>query len=172
MSLPTTSIRTVVKRRLFDLIKEAAPLRLDGSGQVQVLYGPNLRELQDETIWLGAIEGNMEIPVMGGSRVRRNDTFSIDVLCMVRSPNLIDEPDDAQLTADTQAEAMAAVVQEIVAASPGLGSGGEWEDVEGGVLMSGVGEFSGPSPLDLSEAGLGVWAAACVVKVDVQTRLI
>jgi hypothetical protein len=164
MTMPTTSIRVACKQALYELIRDNAPFRYDGSGPVQVLYGPNIRELENESIWIGAIEGRQEFAVFGAPRARRNDSFLIDVWCGVRIP-LVDD----QYAADGQVELQLHAVEEILATSPGIGT--SWTDVIDGVLNAGIEDFNGPSPADLSESGLGVWHSAAVLRVRVNTRL-
>jgi len=170
MSEPTTSIRVTVKQRLYDLIAASPPERLDGSAGVQVLYGPNVRELENESIWIGAIEGRSEPAVIAGgpgTRIRRNDSFVVDIWCGVRAPLL-----DDQQAADNQCAALVAAVEDVLAANPGLGQTGVNTDKLDGVLSAWIEDFNGPSPADLTESGLGAWHSAAVLRIRVNTRLI
>jgi hypothetical protein len=169
----TALIRATLKRALYDLIVQEAPARADGSGPIQVLYGPNVRDLEDEVIWFGAVEGAVSYPVLAGGapRVHRQDEFTMDVWIGVRSPIHADDDSDAGpfSAADTQWEAMAAAVDTAVAQSPGL-TGDRLAHLDGviHVLLEAV---DGPAALDLSESGLGVWSAVGRIRVQFTTRI-
>jgi len=162
----TNSIRAVCKKAVYDLIAEHAPSRADGTGPVAVFYGPTFRDLEDEVIWLGAIEGQMSNPTLAGGapRVHRHDDFTLDVWIAVRNPI-----HDSYEESDTHCMTLVAAVEDAIVTSPGL-TGARTTAIDG-VIHATLGEFNGPSPFDLTDSGLGVFSAACLLKIEFRTRL-
>lgn len=112
----TTSVRALVKKRLYDLIVAAGITRIDGT-PVQVSYAPNEREIQDERIFLGATRGHQEVKVLtGGTRMWRDDVFTIEVWVETRRPGVADPYD-----ADTRCLELLTAVENVIADDPKLG---------------------------------------------------
>jgi hypothetical protein len=158
MSQPATSIRAAVKKRLVDLIVEQDPRRADGS-EVQVLYSPIERDLQDERIFLGATRGTQGQTVFGMGRPWRDDTFTVEVWVETRVAGTSDPYD-----ADVRCLELVAAVENAVAENDLLGF-----TEDDGVVRVTPTEFDGPEPMQLPNTDEGVASAAKFV-VEVHTR--
>lgn len=130
--MATNSIRTTVKRALFDELRDNA--RLEG---VAVDYCVPRKGLRERHVFLGDVEGDMDYPVTRGTRFYRDDTFSITV--WLRAENRADDTGDK---ADEDVEALFHALEDIFAEVPsdqplGIAEIRNWS----------VGDVKGPYPM-------------------------
>lgn len=110
MTTSTTSIRWVATKQVIDLVR-AQP----GADRVLVESGwPGDKNVTSEMIWVDTITDSVnEIPVMTGSRMHRDDHFTIVLLTRVASQRTLDET-------MTRLEELGALIEDPPADSPTL----------------------------------------------------
>jgi hypothetical protein len=142
--MATNPIRSATKKRLKELIAAKNILRVDGD-PVQVSHGWPGEAMENESIWVGAVEGELLVPTMRAGRKRRQDEFTVDVWVLAGIPG-----NGTAEEAEERCELLVYAVDDVIADDPHLGG---LDGLRGGAYVSSI---EGPDAEPTDEGWLGV----------------
>lgn len=130
------------------------PEEISQPGAVPVSSGHPGDTMGPEGIYLGEVDGNMEIPTIRAGRKKRDEDYTVEVVCFTGST------DDAPDAAETRAFELGGALEDILANDPTLA-------VEG-VQWASISAFQESVAFDATANG---WVARVTYSVSVKARL-
>jgi len=154
--MASNSIRSATKVKLRTLIAAENLLRADGKA-VQVSHGFPGALLENECIWIGAVEGPVTVPSLKAGRKRRHDNFTIDIHVVAAIPGKQSSP----ALAEARFEDLMEAVEDVIADDPHLDG---LDGLAGGAMVV---EIEGPD----ADGDIEGWVATAVIRVECKSSL-